>query len=114
VWLSKVYIAESTDGVWKKLDQKRKNLSVFRIMCAIPQGGFDEQSKAYGKIKKPDIQMFTMEFAASGGVPNWEENPAAKDPMDQTMAQVVDAIPVVEAIPPSEGVAAKSGSTAKK
>jgi len=114
VWLSKVYIAESTDGVWKKLDQKRKNLSVFRIMCAIPQGGFDEQSKAYGKIKKPDIQMFTMEFAASGGVPNWEENPAAKDPMDQTMAQVVDAIPVVEAIPPSEGVASKSGSTAKK
>ena len=100
VWVSKAYIVEGSDSVWKRMDKKRKNLSVFRVMCSIPAGGFDEQSKAYGKVKKPDIQMFTLEFAASGGIPNWEENPAAKDPMDQTSDQVVKAIPVVEAIPP--------------
>lgn len=113
VWVSKAYIVEGSDSVWKKLDQKRKNLSVFRAMCAIPQGGFDEQSKAYGKVKKPDIQMFTLEFAASGGVPNWEENPAAKDPMDQSTDQVVRAIPVaegVEAIPADDGVERKAVS----
>ena len=114
VWLAKVYIVEGSDGVWKKLDQKRKNLNVFRIMCAIPQGGFDEQSKAYGKIKKPDIQMFTLEFAASGGVPNWEDNPAAKDPMDQTSDQVVSSIPIVEAIPAeSDDTGVVSGPTKK-
>jgi hypothetical protein len=99
VWLSKTYIVEAFDQIWKGLDQKRKNLSVFRAMCAIPQGGFDEQSKMYGKVLKPDIQMFMREFAASGGVVNWEENPAAKDPMAQTEDEVGRAIAPPEAIP---------------
>jgi len=104
VWVSKVYIVEATDLTWKKLDSKKKNLSVFRIMCAVPMGGFDEQSKMYGKLLAPDIKMFTREYAASGGVINWEENPAAKDPMQQTAEEVVKAIPVVEAIPADDGV----------
>lgn len=104
VWLSKAYIVEAFEAAWKKLDQKKKNLSVFRIMCAIPMGGFDEQSKMYGKVLKPDINMFTREYAASGGVVNWEENPAAKDPMVQTTEDVVAAIPVFEAIPSEDGV----------
>lgn len=104
VWLSKAYIVEAFEATWKKLDPKKKNLSVFRIMCAIPMGGFDEQSKVYGKVLAPDIKMFMREYAASGGVVNWEENPAAKDPMSQTTEEVVKAIPVIEAIPPEDGV----------
>jgi len=104
VWLSKAYICEAFEALWKKIDAKKKNLEVFRIMCAVPMGGFDEQSKMYGKILKPDINMFMREYAASGGVVNWEENPAAKDPMSQTTEDVVRAIPVVDAIPSEDGV----------
>jgi len=99
VWLSKAYIFETLEVAWKKCDQKKKNMSVFRAMCAIPMGGFDEQSKAFGKVLQPDIKMFMKEYAACGGVPNWEENPSAKDPMSQTAEQVAKAVPVGEAIP---------------
>jgi hypothetical protein len=109
VWMpSKTYIVVGSEAVWKNMDQKKKNLSVFRIMCAVPMGGFDEQSNNYGKIMTPDIKMYMREFAASGGVPNWEENPAAKDPMEQTTEDVIKAIPHIEAIPPSDGVERKS------
>lgn len=108
VWLSKVYIVEVLESAWKKLDQVKKNLSVFKTMCSIPLGGFDEQSKAYGKVLKPEINMFMKEYAASGGVVNWEENPAAKDPMSQTADDVAKAIPTVEAIPSEDGVERKA------
>ena len=108
VWLSKAYIVEASEEIWKKLDQKRKNLSVFRVMCSVPLGGFDEQSKSYGKLLKPDINMFLQEYAASGGVVNWEENPAAKDPMQQTADDVAKAIPMGEAIPSEDGVDRKA------
>lgn len=98
VWMSQVYIFEVFEGPWRKLDQKRKNLNVFKAMCSIPSGGFDDQSKMYGKILKPEINMFMREYAASGGVVNWEENPAAQDPMDRTEEDVEMEIPVVEAI----------------
>jgi len=98
VWMNKTYVVVAAEGIWKNLDSKRKNLSVFRTMCAIPQGGFDEQSDNYGKIKQPDIKMFMREYAAAGCIPNWEENPAAKDPMAQTSAEVDRSMPVVEAI----------------
>lgn len=108
VWLSKAYIVEGQEAAWKKLDDTKKNLSVFRIMCAIPLGGFDEQSKSFGKILQPDIKMFMREYAASGGVVNWQENPAALDPMQQTAEDVEKAIPVVEAIPAEDGVERKA------
>lgn len=108
VWINKAYILVSSAGAWNKLDQKRKNLSVWKIMCSIPQGAFDEQSKSYGKILQPDIKMFMKEFAATGGVPNWEENPAALDPMDQTTEEIVHNIPVSEAIPSEDGVDRKA------
>lgn len=107
VWMNKTYIVVASEGAWKKLDLKRKNLSVFKTMCAIPVGGFDEQSKAYGKIRQPDFKMFMQEFAASGGVPNWEENPAAKDPMDQTAEEMEKSLPIIEAIP-SDGIDRKA------
>lgn len=108
VWMpSKTYIVVGSESVWKHMDQKKKNLSVFRIMCAIPVGGFDEQSINYGKVMSPDIKMFMREFAASGGVPNWEENPEAKDPMEQTTEDVMQAIPHIEAIP-ADGVERKA------
>ena len=109
VWVSKAYIVEAFETVWKAQDQKKKNLAVFRTMCAIPVGGMDEQSKAYGKILQPDIKMFMREYAACGGVPNWEENPAAKDPMDQKQEDVQKAIPTPEAIP-ADGVERKAVS----
>jgi hypothetical protein len=84
VFVDKPYIVESFDAAWKKLDQKKKNLAVFRTMCAIADGGFDVNSKYYGRIAKPDIVMYMREYAASGGVPNWMENPAAADPMERT------------------------------
>ena len=112
VWLSKAYIVEASEAAWKKASPKNKNLGVWRVMCAIPMGGFDEQSKMYGKILQPDIKMFMREFAATGGVPNWEENPAAKDPMAQTADEMVKAIPVVEAIPADDGIERKAVTAA--
>jgi hypothetical protein len=108
VWMNKTYTLVASEAAWKKMDTKRKNLSVFKVMCSIPVGGFDEQSKAYGKILPPDFKMFLKEFAASGGVPNWEENPAAKDPMEQTPEEVEQALPNVEAIPAEDGVERKA------
>ena len=108
VWFGKVYICEVLEAPWKKLDQTKRNLAVFRTMCQVPTAAFDESSKMYGKTLKPDIQMFTREFAAAGGVPNWEENPAAKDPMKQDACDIANATPVPEAIPASDGVDRKA------
>ena len=112
VWLGKVYICEVLESPWKKLDQTKRNLAVFRTMCQVPTGAFDESSKMYGKTLKPDIQMFTREFAAAGGVPNWEENPAAKDPMKQDAGEIAKATPVVEAIPAEDGIDRKAVTNA--
>jgi len=76
------YIVEEFGETWNKLDAKRRNLETFHVMCSIPVGGFDPESEFYGRRVKPDIQMFMAEFAVCGGVPNWQENPAAVDPMD--------------------------------
>lgn len=98
-FLGKPYIVETMDKKWSSLDTKKKNLAVFHIMCSIPQGGFNPTSKQYAKRIKPEIEMFLREFAASGGVPNWMENPLAKDPMERTEEEVAKDSPVVEAIP---------------
>jgi hypothetical protein len=83
VWISKTYIVECTsDALWSKASKTQKNLAAFRVMCAIPENAFDEQSKQYGKVLPPEIKMYMREYAASGGVPNWMENPAAKDPLE--------------------------------
>jgi len=96
---SKVYVVEVFDSIWKKMDDKRKNLAIFRTMCAIPDGGFDEASKFFGKKLQPEIKMYMKEYAACGGGPNWMENPAAVDPMEQTSKQIAERVPIVEAIP---------------
>ena len=98
-FLGKPYIVEMFDKKWATLDQKKKNLAVFHTMCAIPQGGFDNTSKQYAKRIKPEIEMFLREFAASGGVPNWMENPLAKDPMERTEEDMAKDVPVIDAIP---------------
>jgi hypothetical protein len=96
---SKVYIVEVFKGMWSKMDAKKRNLAVFRAMCAIPDGGFDEQSRHYAKKLQPEIRMFMKEYAACGGVPNWMENPAAVDPMERTSEEIAEDVPAVEAIP---------------
>jgi hypothetical protein len=68
-------------------------------MCAVPDGGFSTDSKNYWKKLKPDIEMYLREFAASGGVPNWMENPDAADPMEKTEKDVTKSVLAVEAIP---------------
>jgi hypothetical protein len=83
-FLQKPYIVEVFESVWRPMTPKQKNLAVFHIMCAIPQEGFDESSKYFSKKVKPEITMYMREFAASGGVPNWMENPSAVDPMENT------------------------------
>jgi hypothetical protein len=76
------YVFETYETKWDKLNQKQKNLSVFHAMCAIPQDGFDPLSTYYGKIAKPDYEIYQFEYAASGGVPNWQEDDSARDPME--------------------------------
>jgi hypothetical protein len=93
IFVGKPYIVESFDAAWKKLDQKKKNLAVFRTMCAVPDGGFDANSKYYSKIVKPEIVMYMREYAAAGGVPNWMENPAASDPMERTADEMKKDMP---------------------
>lgn len=75
------YVFETFETKWEKFNKKQKNLAVFHAMCAIPVGGFDAASTKYGKLVKPDFQMYRQEFAASGGVPDWDENDSARDPM---------------------------------
>ena len=94
---SKVYVVEVFKALWKQMDVKRKNLAVFRTMCSIPDGGFDEASRHYGKKLQPDIRMYMKEFAACGGVPNWMDNPAAADPMERTSEQIAKDVPVLSA-----------------
>ena len=102
VFVGKPYIVEVIDELWKKLDAKRRNLAVFHIMCSIPQGGFDPESRFYAKKVRPDIQMFSLEFAACGGVPNWMENSEALDPLKESAVLNVmgegDPIPPVREI----------------
>lgn len=81
-YISKVYVFQVFETVWKELDAKKKNLAVFHAMCAVPLNGFDESSKEYAKVKQPEIKMYMLEFAVSGGIPNWLSNEAARDPME--------------------------------
>ena len=102
VFLDKAYIVEVFEKMWKTLDEKKRNLAVFHIMCAVPDGAFDEQSNNYGKKLQPEIKMYMREYAACGGVPNWMENPAAADPLERSMEDIKADVPGVEAIPDEE------------
>jgi len=102
VFVGKPYIVEAFELWWKEMNLKQKNLAVFHVMCAVPQGGFDEQSQYYGKRLQPDIKMYMREFAASGGIPNWMENPAAMDPMERTAEDVANDVPAPDALPEGE------------
>lgn len=68
---------------WEALASHQQNLAVFRALCALPDGGFDETSKFYGKVQKPDYEVYWLEFCASGGVLNWMEGDGsgASDPL---------------------------------
>ena len=95
----KPFVVEAFDLWWRDMDPKKRNLAVWRALCAFPVGAFDEQSKHYGKKLQPEIKMFLKEYAACGGVPNWIENPAAKDPMERTTDEVAGDVPEVEVVP---------------
>lgn len=84
------YVFETFDEKWKKLTKKQKNLAVFHAMCAVPVGGFDPASKKYGKIVKPDFEIYRYEYAVSGGVPDWleDDEDRARDPMDVATEEV--------------------------
>jgi len=108
VFVGKPYIVEVFEEAWKKLSLKQRHQAVFHTMCSIPVGGSDPASNSYGGIAKPEIQMYTEEFAAVGGITNWMENDAAIDPMDVEQEDVVNKIASLqdegEAIP-TESVA---------
>jgi len=95
----KPYVVECFESWWKEMDQRQKNIACWDAMSYIPEGAFDEQSKRYGKLVQPEIKMHMRTFAACGGVPNWFENPAAKDPMERTADEIADDVPSVEPIP---------------
>ena len=93
VWIpGKVYIVEVFHENWAKMDDKQKNLSLFHLMCSIPSDGFDPTSKDYAKKRRPDYEMFREEFAVTGGVPDWMDNPGARDVFDAA-SQVPQPIP---------------------
>jgi len=83
VLVRRPYVLDVNDDEWQKLAPRQRNMAVFSVMCAIPQGGFDPNSDYYAKKVKPDIQMHMLAFAAFGGVPNFLENPAAIDPLER-------------------------------
>lgn len=105
VYIGKPYIVEVFETKWKDMDETRRNLAVFHTMCSIPSGGFDPTSTHYGKKARPDIEMYLVEFAASGGVPNWMENSAACDPLKANASDVKRALGGPDALPPDDGVA---------
>ena len=112
VFIGKPYIVEVFETKWKTLDQKRKNLAVFHIMCSIPDGGFDLESDNYARKLKPEIEMFMLEFAACGGIPNWMENPLAEDPMERTQKKVKeDVLKNVVVVPDQEKASEKKEET---
>jgi len=88
----KTYVFETFETSWEKMTPKRKNPSVFHSMCSIPLGGFDTASVKYGKLLKPDFNLYRSEYAASGGVADWFEDDSARDPMEIDASEV----PVVE------------------
>lgn len=100
VYINKPYIVEVFESKWKDMDVKRRNLAVFHIMCSIPTGGFDQTSSHYARKARPDIEMYLAEFAAAGGVPNWMENAAARDPMTASADDVKKVLSGPDAIPP--------------
>ena len=85
--IDKTYILEIYYEKWKDMPNKSRNLSLFHHMCSVPEGGFDESSKNYAGKRKPDYKMFAEEFAVTGGVPNWEENPEARDVFDEDVEE---------------------------
>jgi hypothetical protein len=93
IFHSNPYIVEIFDMNWGEMDDTKKNLAVFHAMCGIPKGGFDSTTKEYAKKKQPDIKMYFMEFAASGGIPNWEDNPLAVDPLARSEKEVAADAP---------------------
>jgi len=86
IFIDKVYLIEVFKELWADMSDKQKGLAVFHIMSAIPsaEGAFDKESQNYGKKKRYDIEMYAEEFAVSGGVPNWMENPDASDVFDHS------------------------------
>lgn len=89
----KVYIVEVMEDTWKNLSQKQKNLAVFHIMCSIPPGAFDPESKKYAGKRKPDYEIYAEEYAVSGGIPNWLENDVeSRDPIDVANGEVPEEI----------------------
>jgi len=101
VFIGKPYIVEVFEAWWEKMTPKQKNLSVFHVMCAVPEGGFDEHSSHYAKKVRPDVEMYLREYCAAGGVPNWLENDAASDPMDLKSDDVKIAVSLM--YPKEEG-----------
>jgi hypothetical protein len=109
VFICKPYIIEVFEAWWEKMTPKQKNLAIFHVMCAVPEGGFDEQSSHYAKKVRPDVEMYLREYCAAGGVPNWLENDAAKDPMEQEPKEVAIAVSLM--YPKEEGEKDIKGDT---
>jgi hypothetical protein len=109
VFIGKPYIIEVFEAWWEKMTPKQKNLAIFHVMCAVPEGGFDEQSSHYAKKVRPDVEMYLREYCAAGGVPNWLENDAAKDPMEQEPKEVAIAVSLM--YPKEEGEKDIKGDT---
>lgn len=80
----KTYVVEMFDENWKKLPENKKYLQVFRMMLYIPEGGFDVTSKQYGKIKKPDIDLFMRELEVTKD-PNWQEADAVPNILEKAL-----------------------------
>ena len=89
VYVNRSYLIEIFSKPWQDLTQAQKHLQVFHLMCQFPDGAFDETSSYYGKIVKPNINMFLDEFVFSGNTPNWLENSSVADPLADTAPSII-------------------------
>ena len=94
-WVDKTYLIDVAQKTWEEMNERQKNTAVYHTMCYMSaEGSFDETSKNYAAKRKPDIQMFSEELAATGGIPNWMDNEDAKDPLADDVSKTKKAVKV--------------------
>lgn len=88
VYLDYTYIFEVFLESWNSKSREEKCKIIFRAMCMIPFEGFDFDSKNYGKICKPQIQLYINEVALYKGIPGWPGSDVSRNPEEIDEADI--------------------------
>ena len=71
-----LYYFEVDDEKWKRMDEAKRNLTVFSGLFEIAPGGMDPESVNYGKKRPMDVKDYAAVIAAAGGRYDWKEEGA--------------------------------------